>query len=194
MAPATERTSLLSRISKANSHTPTEATSSDNAIVEEDDMETQDEPVDVLMSRYGSPAGSLGLSGGFSVFGSPITRRGSAAFEPAGLGRVLSRTGQPRKQPSIFKAIPGAPPTVAVESPTSLPSEMLTTNADIGSDVPIQSIDETTVTKKPPKFLYGISEAGFWACFTGILLTWFVRRVQHNLLHPRNLIIIGCYL
>jgi hypothetical protein len=32
---------------------------------EDDDAELEDEPIDVLMSRFGSPAGTLVLTGGF---------------------------------------------------------------------------------------------------------------------------------
>ncbi len=63
MAPATERTSLLGRISKSNNHTPTEAGSSGNAIIEEDDMEILDEPVDVSPSSSRSSCLALVLLG-----------------------------------------------------------------------------------------------------------------------------------
>jgi hypothetical protein len=66
----------------------------------EDDTELEDEPIDMLMNRFGSPAGNLGLSGGVGVFGSSLTRRSSMTFSNAGLSRVPSRAETVRRRPS----------------------------------------------------------------------------------------------
>jgi hypothetical protein len=42
---------------------------------DEEAAELDDEPMDVLMNRFGSPGGTLGLGGGIGVFGSSLTRR-----------------------------------------------------------------------------------------------------------------------
>lgn len=153
----------------------------------EDDTELEDEPIDVLMSKFGSPAGTLGLSGGVGVFGSSLTRRGSMTFSNAGLSQVPSRAETVRRRPSQ--------PSLAVrKQPTTIVSDSVLrktrSRASISEGAPVpfaQERDDDAAVKEGPLYLHGVTKAQFWACFLSILLTWFVATFDSTLMassHP----------
>jgi MFS family permease len=143
---------------------------------EEDFSDLEEEPLNVLLTRYGSPAGSLGLSGGMGVFGTPIARRRSI-FDYSRTDNTARRPSQPaihREQ-----VISQSPPQSPLTKPPSKPDDIAESSAE--------SIDAGTIVENPPKFLYGISDSQFWACFTGIVLAYFVACFDSTLMassHP----------
>jgi hypothetical protein len=177
MSHATERSPLLGATG--------DSTASDERL--EEDWEFEDEPIDVLMNRFGSPAGTLGLSGGVGVFGSSLTRRSSMTFSNAGLSRVPSRAETIRRRPSQ--------PSLATRhqqpaAPFDSTLQKTQSRASVGEDTPVpfaQESVERAAAKKPPLYLHGVSKGRFWACFLGILLTWFVATFDSTLMassHP----------
>lgn len=183
MEAPNERTSLLRRISTTTDsllglyqgdRRPSEISSDD-----ENDSDIEDEPVDVLLSRYGSSVGSnLGLSGGVGVFGTSLTRRGSYSFEAPGLNRVPSRTGTLKHRSSYARVNSIDSPNVLSRTSTLTAREATKTRKSVDAGAPGRpdaDIDAEEGSVKPPKYLYGVSEPQFWACFISILLVWFVR-------------------
>jgi hypothetical protein len=157
-----ESTSLLQR----DLHTPVyddQFGASENEADSENGSsdEPEEEPLNALITRYGSPAGSLGLSGGVGVFGTSLTRRGSTAIFD------LPRAETLRRRPSR--------PTVDY-----IPRKASTTTDQVEDG-------EEQADEKPPKFLYGVTDSQFWACFTGITLAYFVACFDSTLMassHP----------
>ena len=168
MAAADENTSLLRdslipRFSGAAPHAREDASSEDDS--DEDAFEEIDEPVDVLMARYGSSVGSLGLSGDVGSFGTPLNRRGSITLLATGLRRRSSR-------PSI----PG--PTIAKRPGFSRPSRRKSSGASVPGDIPAlihEDIEGEESSQTDASYLGGVSKSRFWVCFISILLTYFVR-------------------
>jgi hypothetical protein len=148
--------------------------------------EPDDEPLDVLMNKFGSPGGTLGLSGGVGVFGSSLTRRSSMTFSSAGLSRVPSRAEIVRRRPSRPSLDTGKQRTVLFPDSTlhKTPSRVSATE---DAPVPIAGENDDHVEVKAPLYLYGVSRGRYWACFCGILLTWFVATFDSTLMassHP----------
>jgi hypothetical protein len=177
MSPATERSPLLGAAE--------DSATGDEPL--EEDLEFEDEPIDVLMNRFGSPAGTLGLSGGMGVFGSSLTRRSSMTFSSASLSRVQSRAETIRHRPNQ--------PSLATrqqrpEAPLDSKLQKIQSRASGGEDTFTPSAQETIespAVEKSPLYLYGVSKGRFWACFLGILLTWFVATFDSTLMassHP----------
>lgn len=159
----------------------------DNFGQNEDDAELEDEPIDVLMNRFGSPAGTLGLSGGIGVFGSSLTRRSSMTFSSAGLSRVPSRAEPVHRRPSQPSLAGRKQPTTIVSDSTLRKTR---SRASVGEAAPVplaQDRDEDAAVKGGPLYLHGVSKGRFWACFLSILLTWFVATFDSTLMassHP----------
>jgi len=177
MSPPTERSPLLSaEVDSAAGYEPSE-----------EDMELDDEPIDVLMNRFGSPAGTLGLSGGFGVFGSSLTRRSSMTFSSSGLSRVPSRAEAVRRRPSQPSLAARKQLPAAFQDSTLQKGRSSAPASEGGPVLFTQESNADTAVKRPPLYLYGVSRARFWACFVGILLTWFVATFDSTLMassHP----------
>lgn len=131
-------------------------------------LQVEEEPINTLITRYGSPGGgSLGLSGGIEVFGTSLNRRGSAAtlYPRVDTLRRPSRPTIQYAQNSILGPV--------VEQP----------KLNISKNLPR---DEEEF-KRPGKFLYDVSDSQFWSCFTGIALVCFVGAFDSTLMassHP----------
>jgi MFS family permease len=175
-SPSGESTSLLgsgpiSHYGHNISRPSSEAESEDDAF-----SEIEEEPLNALISRYGSPGGSLGLSGGVGVFGTPLTRRSSTTSFNFPIVEALRRRPS---RPSIgfvnnSSSAPAADP-LGVQRKTGIPRHDATGSVEGGSDT------------KPPKFLHGVSDSQFWSCFTGITLAYFVACFDSTLMassHP----------
>lgn len=182
MSPATERSPLLRGEELSGEEESTASYEQD-----EEDAELEDESIDVLMNRFGSPAEALGLSGGIGVFGSSLTRRDSITFSSEGLSRVPSRAESVRRRPSQ--------PSLAVrkQSTTIISDSTLRktrSRASVSEAAPVsftQERDDDATVKEAPLYLHGITRGRFWACFAGILLTWFIATFDSTLMassHP----------
>lgn len=124
----------------------------------------EEQSLNTLLSRFGSPGSTLGLRGGIGVYGTSLTRRGSTAVFD------FLRTEVLRARPSQPTLWHGTPRKVS-------------TTTQIAED----SVDEDLEDGKSPKFLYGVTDAQFWACFTGITLAYFVACFDSTLMassHP----------
>jgi hypothetical protein len=176
ISPATERSPLLdAELDSTAGYEP-----------DEEGTELDDEPIDVLMNKFGSPGGNLGLSGGIGVFGSSLTRRSSMTFSSAALSRVPSRAETVHRRPSR--------PSLATrkQRPVVFPDSTLhktpsRVSATEGAPLPIAEEGEEHAEVKAPLYLYGVSRGKYWACFFGILLTWFVATFDSTLMassHP----------
>lgn len=130
--------------------------------------QVEDEPMSTLITRYGSPGGgSLGLSGGIEVFGTPLTRRSFAVS--------LFPATDTLRRPSR--------PTVQYVQNSSLGSVVEQTKLNIPNNLP----QESEEYKKPTKFLYDVRDSQFWSCFTGIALVCLVGSFDSTLMassHP----------
>jgi MFS family permease len=161
--PANESTSLLGNdLARPYGGEPANISNSNVASEDEGGSEAEEEPLNALLSRYGSPAGSLGLSGGVGVFGTSLTRRGSTAVFDYPRAETL------RRRPSR--------PTV----------EYVQRKPSISADL-IEANEEVAAGNKQLKFLYGVTDSQFWACFTGITLAYFVACFDSTLMassHP----------
>jgi hypothetical protein len=177
MSPAMERSPLLS----------IEQDSIAGSGPDEEDAELEDEPIDVLMNRFGSPAGTLGLSGGVGIFGSSLTRRSSMTFSSASLSRVTSRAETVRRRPSQ-PSLAARTQWPATFSDSTLQKTQSRTSASEDPSIPVaQESDDNEAVKKAPLYLHGVSKGRFWACFFGIILTWFVATFDSTLMassHP----------
>lgn len=175
ISPATERSPLL------------DAEFDSNAGYEPDEEATEldDEPIDVLMNKFGSPGGTLGLSGGVGVFGSSLTRRSSMTFSSAALSRVPSRAETVRRRPSQPSlATRKQRPALFLDSTLHKTPSRVSAPEDA---LPIAEEREDHAEVKAPSYLYGVSRGRYWACFFGILLTWFVATFDSTLMassHP----------
>jgi MFS family permease len=161
-SPANESTSLLgsglARVYNGDHPVGFEGTADSEY---ENALETEEESLNALITRYGSPGGSLGLSGGVGVFGTSLTRRGSTAIFDYPRGETLRRRAS---RPTVEYG-PRKP---------SVTSDLIEAN-------------EEDADKKTPKFLYGVTDSQFWACFTGITLVYFVACFDSTLMassHP----------
>ncbi|KAL9618534.1 MAG: hypothetical protein Q9160_006790 [Pyrenula sp. 1 TL-2023] len=150
---------------------------SEDALTEqtvEDEEDEEDRAVDLVMTRFGSPGGHMGLGGGTAVFGSSLlSHRSSLVFnnEPT-LHHARSISGSLRQRspsPSLFS-------NGSIRR-TSLPKKATTTNA-IHEQSTIQEENEPPEDDvghgKISKYKYGVSEARFWGVFITIVLVWFV--------------------
>ena len=160
---ASENSSLLGRGFNSGTFTPQlgniASSSDDNS--DDDSHQVDEEPLNALLARYGSPGGSLGLSGGVGVFGTPLTRRGSTA------SFTYTRADISRRRPS--RPTIKSPSLDATQPPTGY----------------IEEAEEAHQT--PAKFLHGVSSSQFWSCFTGIILAYFVACFDSTLMassHP----------
>jgi MFS family permease len=162
MPPPTESTSLLGR-GLARSYNQDHHIGTEDSAVSEDGsgLEPEDEPLNALITRFGSPGGSLGLSGGVGVFGTSLTRRGSTAiFDYPRTETLRRRSSRPTLEHGPRKM--------------SATADLIEANQEVA--------DKTT-----PKFLYGVTDSQFWACFTGITLAYFVACFDSTLMassHP----------
>src|SRR5947209_3917204 len=146
ISPATERSPLLdAELDSTTGHEP-----------DEEATESDDEPIDVLINRFGSPGGTLGLSGEIGVFGSSLTRRSSMTFSNAGLSRVPSRAEAVRRRPSQ--------PTLGIrkQRPVLFPDSTLhktpsRVSATEEAPLPIAEESEGHAEVKAPLYLYGVS-------------------------------------
>lgn len=100
--------------------------------------EVEEQSLNTLLSQFGSPGSTLGLSGGIGVYGASLRRRGSTAFFDS------PRTEVPRARPSQ--------PTLGHAT-----LRKVSTTTQIAED----SVDEDSEDGKPPKFLYGVTDAQF---------------------------------
>jgi hypothetical protein len=154
ISPATERSPLLdTQLDRTASYEP-----------DEEATELDDEPIDVLMNKFGSPGGTLGLSGGIGVFGSSLTRRSSMTFSSAGLSRVPSRAETVRRrssQPS--SATRKQRPALFPDSPLHKTPSRVSTTED--APLPIAEESENHAEVKAPMYQYGVSRGRYWACF-----------------------------
>lgn len=182
MPEPTESTSLLGDPFDSNSvlNQPRYLASED-ALTEQtadDDLEEEDREVDLVMTRFGSPGGHLGLGGGTALFSSSLlSHRSSLVFsnEPT-LNRVRSLSESLRQRspsPSIFSN--GS--IRETRRRTSLPKKSTTTNA-LQEQSTIQEetepVEDDVGHGKITKYKYGVSEARFWGAFITIVLVWFV--------------------
>jgi MFS family permease len=128
----------------------------------------EEEPLNTLISRYGSPGGgSLGLSGGIGIVGTSLTKSGSTAS-------LFPRTDSLRR-PSR--------PTIQYPGNSSLDHVVERPKLNPTIDFPHNSEDDRTRTK----FLYNVSDSQFWCCFIGIALVCFVACFDSTLMassHP----------
>jgi hypothetical protein len=176
ISPATERSPLLdAELDSTAGYEP-----------DEEATELDDEPIDVLMNKFGSPGGTLGLSGGVGVFGSSLTRRSSMTFSSAALSRVPSRAETVRRRPSQPSlATRKQRPALFLDS--TLHKTPSSVSAPEDAPLPIAEEREDHAEVKAPLYLYGVSRGRYWACFFGILLTWFVATFDSTLMassHP----------
>jgi MFS family permease len=167
----TERSALLGGSSNRDRFRSTSRNSSIRPDSDADSIRSiqiEDEPINSLLSRYGSPGGgSLGLSGGIGVFGTPLTRRGSTVS-------LYPRTDTMRR-PSR--------PSVQYAQNSSLSPVVEQPKFNILDDLPQDSEEDG----KPTKFLYNVSDSQFWFCFVGIGLVCFVACFDSTLMassHP----------
>jgi MFS family permease len=162
-SPANESTSLLGHgLARPYGDEPTSTSTSIPASEDESAPEAEEEPLNALLTRYGSPGGSLGLSGGVGVFGTSLTRRGSTAIFDYPRAETLRRR-------------PSRPNVDYVPRKPSISADLIEANEEMAAD------------KKLPKFLYGVTDSQFWACFTGITLAYFVACFDSTLMassHP----------
>jgi hypothetical protein len=162
-SPPNESTSLLGR-GLARSYNGDHLIGSEITADSEDEIssETEEEPLNALITRYGSPGGSLGLSGGVGVFGTSLTRRGSTAiFDFPRTETLRRRSSRPTIEHGPRKS---------------------STTTDHLPEAGEQEDDKVT-----PKFLHGVTDYQFWACFTGITLAYFVACFDSTLMassHP----------
>jgi hypothetical protein len=169
MKPTAETTPLLGEHLDPDAIIPhyggssTRASSHIGSYVDEaPDMEEQS--LNTLLSQFGSPGSTLGLSGGIGVYGTSLTRRGSTAVFDYPRSETL------RRRPSQ--------PTTAYGG-----RRKSSTTTEVVEDTEEGDLED----KKPPKFLYGVTDAQFWACFTGITLSYFVACFDSTLMassHP----------
>lgn len=168
---ASEITALLGDSSNQNGFRSAYRNSSSRLDGDTDSVRSEqmeEESINTLIARYGSPGGgSLGLSGGIGVFGTPLTRRDSTVS-------FHSRTdmlGRPSR-PSI-QYLQGSNLGPVVEQP----------KLNISNSLPQDTEEDTTRIK----LLYSVSGSQFWSCFIGIALVCFVGCFDSTLMassHP----------
>lgn len=158
----TERTPLFAEYSNQDRLISQQQLSRDDDTDSVRSMQDEEESINTLLSRYGTPVGeSLGLSGGIGVFGTSLTRHSSRIS-------LYPRTGNSRR-PSR--------PTIQYSPVIEQPK------LNILNDFPQDSEDD----RIPTKFLYGVSDSQFWFCFVGIALVCFVACFDSTLMassHP----------
>lgn len=175
LSSTTEHTPLLGESSIQDWSRSASRTSSIRRHSESDSIrsvEPEEESINTLLYRYGSPAGgSLGLSGGFGVFGSPLTRRGSTI------------SVYPRADPRADQSRRPSRPVLHYSPSSNLNPVEEQPKVDILHDLPQDPEEDKT----PIKFLYGVTASQFWACFVGIALVCFVACFDSTLMassHP----------
>ncbi|KAH0543458.1 hypothetical protein FGG08_002223 [Glutinoglossum americanum] len=135
-------------------------------------IDADEEPLDLLLARFGSPVAPLGLDGG--IPGAPLVRR----------GRVPHNSARIRWKPSHSSFIDGAEsarrrsisPVISYTSRLSNRSNLVDDDTGDGSKPDQKS-----------RFLGGVSDAQFWAIFFGVLLVVFVACFDSTLMassHP----------
>ncbi|KAI9783518.1 MAG: hypothetical protein M1839_003688 [Geoglossum umbratile] len=167
-----------------NEHTPLlTATSSDFRADDSDGSDDErerressigvdEESIDTLLAKFGSPVGTPGLGGG--VLGAPLMRRCQTPHIAAGIKGKTSHS-------SLIYNISDA------ERRPASPAISHTSRLSKRSGVPGEYTSEEAIPSKNSKFIGGVSDAQFWTIFSGVLLVVFMACLDSTLMassHP----------
>ena len=183
MSIPNESTSLLGAAFRSDHHgngPPSINTEEHSVQYDSEEEMAQRGRVDVLITRFGSPAESMGLSGGGGIYGSSLLSHKASMTLSDTASQVPSRSSSLRRRASLRSldaTAASSRPGRTAPGPLGLAKKPSRLEATQDAS-PIQEEDENDVeavkTEKPPKYRYGVGEGRFWAIFFTILIVWLV--------------------